>query len=925
MPMTDNVAMCVPKTCIRKRLTRPRLLCVWVAASLLVGPAYGSDPIQVQAVVEGTATFETNGVDTTIYASDGAIVEYGRFDVPAEASVEFVQPTAQSRVLNRILAAEPSLIDGTVLANGIVYFVNPSGIAFGEGAVIDVGRLYAIAGHIGDDDFRNSIDRFTTTHGELANLGTIQTESGAHLVGHSVSNAGSIVTAEGIVTLTAGSEVYLAENGSVLLIRVDNLDALTATGAEGPSNPAGAEGVSNTGDVEADEVVFSAGDVYSLAVVNSGRVRASGGRVTLSGNGLVVNEGEIDVSDAAAAGGSVRLLGEWVAAADGRIDVSGATGGGEILIGGDFQGSGPERSAARTAVGPDAELVADALEAGDGGRVIVWADEQTNFRGHISARGGPAGGDGGFVEVSGKQALAFRGSADLNAPAGERGTLLLDPTDIVIAGGTADGDGDGSNSTFSGNPSGTPGTVLFADVGPVTLYESELQAQSGSADIVLEATRSISVGAGGFSGATVDLLPGADITLRTRNSAVDGAGGIDLTTGAHAADFQIEATGGGNILIEAATSGEATGDIVLGRLTSHSGDITVRTGYGIITLANTITSTSGSVTLGGGQPGIPTTATIRGLGDGGNVSIHAGSRFQMGTHEKLSVNGDLDIHTTLGAGEILIGDLSARSITVDALGGAGNIRLQRRAPGSVLLSGGGFAADGGVDYVAESSLTLLGNLLLDGSGADPVFASTDTSLISTPPSGSFPTVQLASFGPILDAGVMLDLFALAQLPNGGGVVAGASQSDEEDRLATVAARSGAVADYGLTRGLARVTFIDAFRRFVAVRASEFRRNLVASWEGFREGARFSTGRAGRLQLARSFACEVAWDDPYLRSDLADISELLDLIAWFAASPALALDVRENVLALLAPGDLEPGEFLAMVEPVLQEHCSEQEI
>nr|NGX51342.1 hypothetical protein [Chlamydiota bacterium] len=48
------------------------------------------------------------------------------------------------------------------------------------------------------------------------------------------------------------------------------------------------------------------------------------------------------------------------------------------------------------------------------------------------------GGDGGFVEVSGKESLDFKGSADRTAFLGKGGTLLLDPTNLTIVTGDID-------------------------------------------------------------------------------------------------------------------------------------------------------------------------------------------------------------------------------------------------------------------------------------------------------------------------------------------------------------------------------------------------------------------------------------------------------------------------------------------------------
>ena len=82
-----------------------------------------------------------------------------------------------------------------------------------------------------------------------------------------------------------------------------------------------------------------------------------------------------------------------------------------------------------------------ALLRGNGGRVSIWADRSTRFLGSISARGGLQVGDGGFVEVSGKDTLNFGGRVDLTATNGGLGTLLLDPTNILISNAVVDSPG----------------------------------------------------------------------------------------------------------------------------------------------------------------------------------------------------------------------------------------------------------------------------------------------------------------------------------------------------------------------------------------------------------------------------------------------------------------------------------------------------
>ena len=139
----------------------------------------------------------------------------------------------------------------------------------------------------------------------------------------------------------------------------------------------------------------------------------------------------------AGTGGYVSVQADVVdVGADTLVDTSGHSGGGEILVGGDWQGKNPAiRNAQHTTVVEGAQFKADALAAGDGGKVVFWSDHTTDFAGEISARGGPDGGDGGRAEVSGKQNLRMRGWADMRAPRGRTGKLLLDPGSIRICNG----------------------------------------------------------------------------------------------------------------------------------------------------------------------------------------------------------------------------------------------------------------------------------------------------------------------------------------------------------------------------------------------------------------------------------------------------------------------------------------------------------
>src|SRR5439155_21556158 len=181
--------------------------------------------------------------------------------------------------------------------------------------------------------------------------------------------------------------------------------------------------------------------INMTGIAEARSVRQQLGAIVLDGGeaGQVRVAGRLDASGTGAGevGGAIAVTGHSVALAGATLDASGSAGGGTIAVGGNARGAGPLGNAARTLVDDRSTLRADALGSGNGGSVAVWSDEHTRFLGRISARGGAIGGNGGAAEVSSHGVLDFHGSADLRAPQGAPGTLLLDPNDTVIqAGGT---------------------------------------------------------------------------------------------------------------------------------------------------------------------------------------------------------------------------------------------------------------------------------------------------------------------------------------------------------------------------------------------------------------------------------------------------------------------------------------------------------
>ena len=164
-----------------------------------------------------------------------------------------------------------------------------------------------------------------------------------------------------------------------------------------------------------------------------------GGVIRISATSDAVVAGQVKAigagataSDQAGKGGRIEVTGQRVVLKGAALDASGPAGGGTVLLGGDIQGANPAVANASTTTVDGASTVrADALAKGDGGRVVAYANQRTEVAGLLSVRGGPDGGNGGFVETSGDTVALSRGP-DLAAPLGKGGTWLIDPVDITI-------------------------------------------------------------------------------------------------------------------------------------------------------------------------------------------------------------------------------------------------------------------------------------------------------------------------------------------------------------------------------------------------------------------------------------------------------------------------------------------------------------
>ena len=665
-----------------------------------------------EQVVAGSAQFSRQGDVTQITAANNTIIDYRGFDIATHETVQFIQPNANARVLNRIDSGDPTHIDGTLLGNGRVYISNPYGIYFGGQSVVNVASLYAAAAQITNADFLANVDQFTQISGDVVNNGTINADV-VGLIGKHVANHGSIVAGDGLVMLAAGDEVLLGERNGRIMVKITTVDDDGSEASAGETvgiteASDSLAGVENTGTINASRgrVSMGAGDIYSLAIrqTRTGSVKAQEVAIDGGASGVVEVSGTLDATNDAGSGGSVAVLGDKVALIAAEIDASGggavSSDGGQVLIGGDYQGQGDVRTASRTFVGPDTTITADAGDVGDGGKVIVWADEYTGYYGSISARGGSFFGDGGLAEVSGKELLSYHGSTDLSSVNGAVGTLLLDPTDLTIIDGLS---GDGNADTllpdiFAADPPDT-----------ATVSSGAIEIALEFNDVRLEATNSITLN----DLADNDLGPdeafsnfGQTLTI-IADSDNNGVGDFVVTD----LNDVIRTFGGGSVTIQGA-------NLTIGSINTQGGEIglTTTSATGAINvIANSVGltgpvsfNTGGDVTVDNGAVSIDlATSDISGalMVDAGPITVSG--KLTVGGEVDLNASGDIIINAAIdpptldltSTGHITINVLEAdNQITVTAGDTTGIGNVEFTAGGSVTtFNGTSVLADPGID------------------------------------------------------------------------------------------------------------------------------------------------------------------------------------------------------------------------------------
>ncbi len=429
--------------------------------------------------LEGNLRFEGD-------PDSGSIINQGFITAGTNKDIYLIAPNIENRGIiqsdggNLILAAGESITITSLDMNDIHFEIQAP-----ENKVLNLGKILADGGTAG-------IFAGTLRHSGEIRANTVSVDE----TGSIILSASSVVT-DGEIAATGNNE-----SGGDIIIKGSSWVSLggtvDASGKTGGSVSVQAGNLSIAAPVLAKGTTGLGGDIDLLTAGKTLETvdtlvdvsGAEGGTISHIAGLQITTSGTYLAEGLDGPGGKIDLTAPAIKLLSSEFAASGLTGGGSVRIGGEFQGGknlafDEIPNAQILAVTDATRIVADTTgPAGDGGEVIVWADQKAVFLGDISAIPGTESGAGGFAEVSSGDKLTFNG--DVVTGLGERkGSFLLDPKNITIA--------DESYSQYGlvlgFNYSDVPGLTATIDAGDELSY-----------GLSLDGTR-LAVGAPGDDGA----------------------------------------------------------------------------------------------------------------------------------------------------------------------------------------------------------------------------------------------------------------------------------------------------------------------------------------------------------------------------------------------------------------------------------------
>ena len=568
---------------------------------------------EAQVVLDGK--FGTSGAvagpNFNITAGMGAVRgnnlfhSFTQFDLKTGDVAAFSGPANIKNIMSRVTGGSPSSINGTIrsdIAGANFFFINPKGILFGPNAMVDVTGAFAAstANYLKLADGARFVaaldaDDSMLSTSPVAAFGFLDGANGA------IDVSGALKASPGTTLSVVGSTVSVTEGARLEAISGQiNLTGVSAPGEVGyASSPslAAASGISPpsamTSAAGSGDIVIRGGKlVVDNATISAG---TSGGDIdiVLSKSLEVVNGGQITTSSSGVIKG-------------GNITINSSS----VVVDGLDTGL-PTRIAAETS--------SDNI-LGAGGNVVVRSDS-LELRGGAEISVSTSGAaDAGRVDITTGllSVLGFPTQITANAAPisginfGAGGRIVIHAQNVEI----------GEFGTISATTLGN-GNAGFIDItaGSLTLKDGVISTYSGGAgnggDIRIQsdhltlngayssvAAQATSSGNGGvinITGGTVQLLNDSAISASTFGKGKGGS--VTITADSIVLNQATAQPGGATPGISASSNPSA----FVGQSGGNGGDVSIA---------------AGSLTL---QNGMLISATTSTAGDGGNINITAGT------------------------------------------------------------------------------------------------------------------------------------------------------------------------------------------------------------------------------------------------------------------------------------------------------------
>ena len=715
------------------------------------------------------------------------IINWQSFNVGVDAAVHFNTPNASAGTLNNISGGSSTIL-GSIFSNGRLFFANPSGIIFKPGSQVKAEGLVASAMRISNQDFLANNFNFTNNQiASLQNEGDLQAQYVA-LIAPQVLNKGTITT-NVATTIAAGDDVKLSiSDSNRLSVNINPAKIKTLSANEGviKSENGTVSIQANIAQELIDQTIntpksadklISENGVIKL-VSNSGSIKSKNVNLSAGRLGGTEVSGNIDASSNTK-GGDIEITGKEInVKSNSTLLATGETGGGNILVGGDWQGSNGVLQATYTTVEKDTLIDTSSKGVGNGGKIVVWSDvkdpnSKTTTRGQLSSKANI--GDGGKIETSGSTLDTLNTTVNTSSVTGNYGTWLIDPTEINIDAAAAstyvtnliasDVDIQAENTinvnssiTYSGDRSN--GTLTFT--APTTVLNAPVTSTSQPLNVTFNADKV--EGAGNLS------LRGGILTVDVSESSsevVNPYSGVLSNLSLNKQGVGMLKLSGANTYTGATTISAGTLSVTgsLGRLNKSK-----------YTYAGNIAN-SGTLAMGSSSE-----QTLSGVISGTGALTKSGSG-------RLNLSGinTYEGATTISAGSLAAGslaDTTALSVasgatylldgsdTVGSIAGAGNINLLNR---TLTIAGDSDTNFSGVISGIEGRLTKSGSGTLTLSGINTYSGVTTISAgtLAVTASRALGSAR-SSFGTTVASGATLDFHGSYSEPeaitvNGGTI------------------------------------------------------------------------------------------------------------------------------------------------------------